>query len=315
MRNLPGINFSVGLIPPWLMVLCINITATFVIAPILIKKAADSVNRDDRFVWQYFFAMSIATALFCYSIAERSAPPNIIWIGVVMLVGVANGFAAYCQWRAAAISLSINGIASVLDDVIAVLLALIFLNEANFMNWMTTAGACGALTAVLCVGKLSNQTDEGQMRSVLKWVLGYSLIWGVVTFLNGVFARAVQLPLPEFLFGWYAGSFISALIVRFVLCRRENLSGSWREKNAMLSGAILGATIISCLGVGYINFKLMPLTVLIPILLVAGSICPALVGYFIFAEGAKFNRGQKMAMIFGVICVALIGYGFYSSTS
>ncbi len=232
---------------------------------------------------------------------------NSSWL-IISAIGVINSFGAYCQWRAFDISLSKTGIFTQGDDVIAITLGYLFLNETKYLNEKLAVGIIICLLAATAL--LSQRQKANKNVALLGWVAGYSLIWGMAIFFMRYFALQ-QVDLANFMTAWYCGSFIGSLIIFcFTRLAAKNEAG---EK---LSGKSIGGVFLLALAIwasqllAYMSYRLAPLTVAQPVYLVSEAILYIFLGLYYFKEIRQLTKIDKIAFAGGIAGIIIIALSF-----
>lgn len=121
-----------------------------------------------------------------------------------------------------------------------------------------------------------------------------------------------NVDMGSFVFGWYGGSFIAASIVFFFKKEkslRDEISamaqkGDWGV--ALLSSIFIGSGIL----LAYWAYTFAPLAVVKPIFFASAMLLPALVGLFVFQEGSKLNKKEKLSFVLATIGIIVIAISF-----
>jgi hypothetical protein len=295
---------------PWWVPLGLYIVFAFIGVQWLRKHLADQPDQIKRLTLNYAFCAAIITVLAIITNNLRLETATFIMMGV----GVLNGIANITQWRANRTSLSKTSLLAFGDDIIAILLAVLIIGDGRYLTWISGTGT------ILCLltGFLFwwHSFKAGESTTFYKNVLVYSLLWGVCDFSQRYYAVAL-LPAPQFLFGWYMGTFLtigSVFLFRHV--RNKNDPQIWETfslspKNVAWVALFAVGTIAS-LAIEYWARMLAPQTVVQPILLVAEAVIPTIVGVKIFKEGYSFDRAQKGFAMLGIVGVTFLAVGFHS---
>ncbi|HEY4499726.1 MAG TPA: hypothetical protein VJH70_01130 [Candidatus Paceibacterota bacterium] len=277
--------------------------------PVLIKKIASAPGRARNLVWQYFF--SAVFAVIAAMIAKYVFGAVCAWdskLIFVLILGAFNGFACYCHWRAAAINLAATSVNTWADDVIAMVLGLIVLGEARYLNLQLGIGILFSLSAILLFTfaktiSLKANVAAGEhpagIQRIALWVACYSLIWGGAMFLMRFFSLK-GVPLWEFVPCWYSGSFLGALGV-FACAHKEERGDPSTLLQSMGRVMPISLNICISLSMAYWARSLAPITVTQPLLQISEMIFPTLVGLIIFEEHTHFNKLGWLAIAIGLI--------------
>jgi len=303
----------------WILLVGIRILVADILAKILQKILAVSKSRERAFIWQFFFAALIAWLVFFISrgdLGHLTKNTDIFGVSLPILfiiagIGILNGFACYCQWRAQAISMSKSAVISIPDDIIALVLIYLVAPEIEtpFLNPGIIIGVAMCFTTVMI---FSVQKSKGGVMTA--WVLGYTLIWGTATFLFRIFAGKIQLPWQNFLIVWYTSSLISACVI-FQIAKiqfaRENKVIPKMTTREILSSFSLSLLIFTALGLYYMALKFGALTTTKPIFLISAMVGPMLVGFLFFKEKLQsLGLAEKIGFIIGISGALVIALSF-----
>jgi len=293
----------------WISLVVLRTLVGNVLGPVLTKVASVKLGRVERFALQYFFASAFTLGVL-YMVGFTLSRTFLLAIGI----GFANGFGAYCEWRAVDLSLSKTALFSWGSGLIAALLGYALLDERVAINPMMASGIALAFFSTMLlaihehhVRKKNEMGTSGA--SVYLWIAGYTVIWGVVIFLERVFAMG-GVGTMTFLGGWYFGSFLVGLILLAGVWKRtERMFASFTLRNIALS-ASLAFVIVASLGLEYWMYRYTPLIVAQPLFLILGAVAPALIGLFYFKEARKFDRWEWIFYGLGALGACLIVVGF-----
>lgn len=286
----------------------------YCISPYLIKSIADIPGRAGSLVLQYFLASVFAflgliiTQFF--GLAEFSG--NWQRMAVVAVICSANSFACYAHWRATGISQSITSIVAFADDLICLGLAFLILHQSKYLTAFIGLGIL-LVSASAIILVLSNTALKGIQREdilgVYKWTAIYSVIWGVLMFLEGYFAFKEKMPWWEFAASWYFGSFLASFLVFYFSSKEER--GNFGTLITTAQPVLLNSiTIYISLGLQYWSKIVAPLIVVIPIFQASEMIFPTLCGLIIFKERKHFKPLGWAAMAVGTIGGLLIALNY-----
>lgn len=299
----------------WLIPVAIRIPLGNIWAPLVQKKLAQSRSRERIFFLQYFLCALISWCVFLIfgkgnfsyllskiQIVNLVCP--IIWI--IIGIGLLNGFACYCQWRARAISLSKSAVIEIPDDIVALVLIYLIAPQLEMLfltKWLIIGvGLCFSAGLIFAVQKSGGEYIGSKL---IGWVLGYTIIWGTAAFLMRVFAGGVQLPWHNFLLVWYNASLVSAWII-FKFSKTTMGLGPKIINTENRQVKILVILVWVCLVLFYIALKTGPLTAVKPIFLVTASFGPFLVGFIKFKEHTNLKPIEKIAYLLGLTGVITI---------
>lgn len=261
--------------------------------PFLLKGKVVNKNFSQRLWLQYLFCMTWAVVIFHLA----GKPFDGRW-SVIFVLGIANGFGAYCHWRATQFNLSVQSLFLFLDDIIAVSLAFWILGEISILTTGMIAGLGLLILAIAAViaGNLSGKGNGVGKESLppvfFLYVFSYSVIWGVASFLMKYFA-VKEVPTGSFLLGWYGGSFVTASAVLFWSVSGRGVvkaaRGTFIGSNVPLM-CLMSLLVVMNIWVSYWAFQLAPMVVVRPVFFAAQLIMPALTGLICFNEGSNFNK-------------------------
>lgn len=298
----------------WLIPVGIRIFLANIWTPIISKKLAMSKSRERAFVWQYFLCVVLSWIVFLIfgrdfsHLFKNVQIANILVPAILIITGIGllNGFACYCSWRAQAISMSKSAVMAIPDDIVA--LALIYLLtphlELPFLTFGLVIGVVFCLSGGIIFGFQKTSLEHTGVKLVA-WVLGYTIIWGTAVFLMRFFAGGVNLPWHNFLLVWYNASLVSALII-FGITKLKGKLGpnmTFQERKNTLKLVFL---IWACLALLYIALKFGSLTAIKPIFMFTASVGPLLVGFYYYKEHLEIKPIEKLAFLLGGIGIITI---------
>jgi len=247
----------------------------------------------------------------------------------VAVIGFFNAFALYCFWRATAISQSKTGIYAIFDDLLAMGLGWLLLGEGTFLTRLLSVGIVLAVLSTYLMARgeklrlrKENLTSGGEKtseESIIPWVFGFCVIWGVAIFSFRYFATAQGMHFSTFAFSWYAGALAGAFCVTKIpfkgnLAARSDQAG--REANPQSLKQVWACSILfgvlNITGLVLLNIilKIAPLVAVMPANLVFASAVPVLVGLAIFKEYKQMNRLEMFSIVVGLTSVVVIAFGF-----
>lgn len=287
-------------IPVFTRIVVANIFLPIVFKGLLKKIGGEKQVIKQYLLWQYIgcFSISVIYALasnfhFTYSFL------------IVMAMGFfLNSFGVYCYWRAVEINLSKTALLTQLDDVIAFSLGYLILGESRYLNtWLTAGLGLCFIAASLLVTQISN-------RRLMKFIVGYSIPWGIVAFLYRLLALN-GIAFSTFMVGWYSGSLLGTTIL---ISLRQNIfitaAKAIKESSRCANANLLAIIIWASAFLYYWGAKLSPVTVYQPISMVAEAIFPALIGLFIFKESKILSMRDKLAFVAGAAGITFIGFSY-----
>lgn len=217
----------------------------------------------------------------------------------IFIIGLANGFAVYYQWKAYKAGLAKNAVFTILDDIIAMMLSYSILNEGRFLNKGIISGI-GLSFLSIALFHLSRKTlSEKAIQEEKAFFLNlfcYMTIWGILLFSMRYFAVA-HVPLWIFLSWWYGGTLV-AFVILLIVCQEEAYSFTIREYAQLY---IISLAFLGSVGCAYWAYMLAPQNVVQPILMVGETVFPYILGVWWFEE--RFHGIRE----WGLILLALIG--------
>ncbi len=305
----------------WWIPVALRILVVFGIASWVLKKISGMHSRTRRFFLQFLICTILAVL---FGLLQGNLIMNTAIVPVV-IIGLFNGFAAFCQWKALEINLSKTALFTFWDDIIAMLLSLFILNESGVLN----AGIVGGIILSFCaiIGfavkdyrkKTHTHIAEGKTERTgrMKFYLYvgiYSVIWGAAVFFMRYFALHLM-PVSKFLPAWYFGSFITATGI-LLLYKEQGQSGTQnlktvKEKTSfVLWSTAASIVILAGLGITYWSYQLTPLIVVQPLYLVGEMVVPAIIGLFIFNEKKEYSPKDWILMALGIAGGLVIAMNF-----
>lgn len=274
--------------------------------PYFLRNVAILRGRARNLILQYFFAVFLA--LIAALAGHWIMGTNFEWKAQMLVVagiGVANAFACFIHWKATAISQAVTSLSTWLDDIIPLALGLFILNEFQLLNVTIVGGillAVGSAILFATQKESLDGVDSSKVIQIYKYILMYSVIWGVAGFAMRYLSVKENMQILDFVSSWYSGSFVGALLVYYFahpLAKRKPLSN---KKSLVLKkvGMLTGSTVLS-LTAQYWAKSLVPLVFTQPIFMTAEMVFPTLIGLFIFGERKRFTRLGWLLMLSGLI--------------
>ncbi|OIO39615.1 MAG: hypothetical protein AUJ72_00345 [Candidatus Omnitrophica bacterium CG1_02_46_14] len=239
-----------------------------------------------------------------------------------MLIGFLNSFACYCSWKAIDLSLGKTGLFTQLDDVIALAIGVIFLNEKGFIDCYVLCGIvlCFCAAFLFLSSEQPNKSLNYSLnKKLMAYVLGYSFIWGFA-FAAQRYCAVKNLPPPLFLISWYIGSFLGASLLLTSLFKlaqgkpteiigNERLK-RWRKKFGCWRKtfiAVMSFSVWLSMACLYWGAKLVPIVGYQPLYLVAEIVFPVSAGLLLFGEKKWLSKREKIAFATGIAGSIIIG--------
>ena len=294
----------------WQIPMGIDVALHDVIAPALMKNQAKGGARTRRLVTMYcliaFFALSAGLIM-------RGADLWSDHVLIVMVVGVFNAFAAYCRWRAVAISLSKTALFTWGDDLIAMGLSYVVLGEGRVVTLQLGIGITLSLAAIAFSSLMKARQEpspESQQppRSRLGlWILLYSIIWGVANF-SVRYCAADGMPLVSFVAAWYGGSLLGAVAI--FVWGGEKEAGSALTRQEKFRIIPLALVVWLSLMTNYWARMWAPLLVTQPIYQISEMVFPTLIGFIKFREFKDLGPLDKTTFAVGFVGATIIILSF-----
>ncbi len=290
----------------WRFLLLLFVILNYVVRPILNKKIADRGSRTRSLVGVYVASFVFAILAWAVFTPVGDVPSlGILAIGTGL--GILNGIANYCNWRAVAISQSGTALTTQLDDLITLGLGYALLGETRYLSWPLGVGIVLSLGSAFLLSVYKSAEggrDAVPFRRLLGWVLAYSCIWGVEVFAYRCYSMN-RVNAFAFLLCIYGGSLIAAFGVRRVMGSVEAgdpLTGRERRNVAMLAAMNVVAAILLYRMSGF-----APITYTQPTLQASELVFPALIGLRLFRERNQFTTWPSRllfvsAFVGGLIC-------------
>ncbi len=301
--------------PSWYLPVILFILVGRLMGPIVLKRIANAKRgRTRRLVWQFSLAgvLALTVALISGKLPEAS----LIQVAVVSLIGLANSFACYCQWRAVAVSQSRTALYTQGDDLLCMLLGYLVLGEGHFLSLPLGFGivlAVGSAVAYsLLRARAAQVPGEPVDKPIAHWIALYSVIWGVAGFSKRYFALD-GLSVFNYMAIWYVSSALGTLFI-YKLGSAEERGDPLPKRQVVSLVLPAAATIVVSNMLAYWTLELLPITVFQPIDQVTEMVFPFLIGIFVFKEGRKLTAGSKWAMALGLVGGTIIAfsYSFYN---
>ena len=275
---------------PWSVPVLLRIVAAYVVGPLVAKPLVDTYP--PRTVVLLQFAGCWAGALL---LALALQQLHFDWR--MAAVGFGNGLAAYCYYKAIAISLSRTALFAFWDDLLAMGLSYALLHEGQFLNARLLLGIGLSVGAVIGFTVQSTSPlptcEHVTTRTPLRLYLyagAYSLlVGGGVFFMRYLGVQGTELGM--FLVNWYGGVMGAALLL--VLTSpgaRAALTAVSRGHLVRLGG--LSLVTLVALSAAFLAYRLAPQTVVQPLFLVGEMVAPALLGLYVFAEREALHHWE-----------------------
>lgn len=216
-------------------------------------------------------------------------------------------------WKAAAISGSKTSVLAFSDDIIAILLSVVFLGEWEKVTQLALLGIGLCFLAIFgfvrqARAREKNGDASAPSRRFFLYVFLYSAIWGVSYFLQKVFA-ANSLGLWNLLGGWYLGGALMAWsVVRFAdrNVKKDSPPATLplRERVAV---SLLALGLVTSMGLQYMIYHATLQLAAQPIFLVGEMVLQALVFLLFFPkERSQFDRVETACAFIALLGTLLI---------
>ena len=127
---------------PWYVPVLLRIGAAYIAGPLLLKPLVDRYAQATLLLLQFLGCLAVALPL-----AGVWHQHQLDWR--IVAVGFSNGLAAYCYYKAIALSLSRTALFAFWDDLLAMGLSYTLLHEGQFLNARLVLGIGVSLGAVL----------------------------------------------------------------------------------------------------------------------------------------------------------------------
>jgi drug/metabolite transporter (DMT)-like permease len=309
---------------PWQIPIISKIFLGNILLPILIKVISGLPSQKKNLWLQFAFCLLFSVIAFfaITAIWGLKEIQNSYLLLAVVFIGFLNCFACYCSWKAIDLSLGKTGLFTQLDDVIALTIGVIFLNEKGFIDCYVLCGIvlCFCAAFLFLSSKQPNKSSNYSLnKKLMGYVLGYSFIWGFA-FAAQRYCAVKNLPPPLFLISWYIGSFLGASLLLTPLFKlaqgkpteiigNERLE-RWRKKFGRFrktSIAIMSFTVWLSMACLYWGAELTPIIGYQPLYLVAEIIFPVLAGLLLFGEKKELSKREQIAFVIGITGSIIIG--------
>ena len=276
----------------------------YCVHPYLLRRVAVLPGRARNLVIQYCFAALLAWVV--AFVGHWIMGTHFEWKAqmlVVVGIGVANAVACYWHWKATAINQAITSLSTWLDDIIPLVLGLFILNEFQFLNAMVVVGIILAVGSAILFATQTASLDgvkPSSVRQIYKYILMYSVIWGVAGFAMRYLSVKENMLVWDFISSWYSGSIVGALAVYYLADQTDRGDAS-TLREAMKKTAMLTGSVVSSLAATYWAKSLVPLVFTQPIFMVSEMVFPTMIGLFIFGEHKHFTRLGWILIFCGLV--------------
>ena len=292
---------------PWYVPVLLRIGAAYIAGPLLLKPLVDRYAQATLLLLQFLGCLAVALPL-----AVVWHQHQLDWR--IVAVGFSNGLAAYCYYKAIALSLSRTALFAFWDDLLAMGLSYTLLHEGQFLNARLVLGIGVSLGAVLLftVHSYSQQAQEPTTKRLPMRLYLYAGAYSVILGLGLFFIRYLGVQgtaLGTFLVNWYGGIVIAALLL--VLSGADPAQAPftlpWRVLPRL--GGLSLVALVAMSG-AYGAYRLAPQTVVQPLFLVGEMIAPALIGLYVFGERQALDRQERLYFVLGLAGGLLVALSF-----
>jgi len=292
---------------PWYVPVLLRIGAAYIAGPLLLKPLVDRYAQATLLLLQFLGCLAVALPL-----AVVWHQHQLDWR--IVAVGFSNGLAAYCYYKAIALSLSRTALFAFWDDLLAMGLSYTLLHEGQFLNARLVLGIGVSLGAVLLftVQSYSQQAQEPTTKRLPMRLYLYASAYSVILGLGLFFIRYLGVQgtaLGTFLVNWYGGMVMAALLL--VLSGADPAQAPftlpWRVLPRL--GGLSLVALVAMSG-AYGAYRLAPQTVVQPLFLVGEMIAPALIGLYVFGERQALDRQERRYFVLGLAGGLLVALSF-----
>jgi hypothetical protein len=292
---------------PWYVPVLLRIGAAYIAGPLLLKPLVDRYAQATLLLLQFLGCLAVALPL-----AVVWHQHQLDWR--IVAVGFSNGLAAYCYYKAIALSLSRTALFAFWDDLLAMGLSYTLLHEGQFLNARLVLGIGVSLGAVILftVHSYSQQAQEPTTKRLPMRLYLYAGAYSVILGLGLFFIRYLGVQgtaLGTFLVNWYGGIVMAALLL--VLSGADPAQAPftlpWRVLPRL--GGLSLVALVAMSG-AYGAYRLAPQTVVQPLFLVGEMIAPALIGLYVFGERQALDRQERLYFMLGLAGGLLVALSF-----
>lgn len=297
------------LLADWRLPVVLYIVLAFGLVRWMGKKYIVGDKRTKRLFLQFLVCFIVAAVLALMQgqvlIAFRAAA--IIWV-----VGLINAVGCYYSWKAQDISLGRSSVFTIWDDLIAMGLSYVVLNEGRYINGWNGTGIMLSVAAlflfVIHAYRAKRRGGSGLPLQCFIYIGIYSVLWGIGLF-TARFFSAEAIPFAPVALAWYGGSTIAAFFLRaFVHETDPSQQGELTARDTIIT-TVYSLLIISCFGTMYWSLR-SPQVIVQPIYFVAEAIIPTVIAFLFFNERKQFNKVEYLYLGIAIVGVLLIFLGF-----
>ena len=297
----------------WQLFVGMRVLSAHILLPGIMKKVVGFPGKLRRLNYQFFICLLLSVVWVLLSPDDlTSLNADYSWL---LLIGFFNSLACYFQWRAVDLSLSKTAMFTQADDIITILMGMIFLHEYNLLNLGSYFGLAVIIVAAIILA-VARKRHHGSNLSLIGYVAGYSLIWGVAIFFVRVFALR-EMPASIFVLGWYGGSWLGMMALNLIggllshrsdFFRRETQSESSPTQFFWL--VVLSLLVWVSMALSFKVLEIAPLAVSQPIFFITEAIFPALIGFYLFHEIKQINARERRAFALGALGILIIAFSY-----
>src|SRR3989344_4543436 len=304
----------------WLLPVALRVSISNGIGPYIQKHMTGKPTRLKIFTIQFVAAFIIATVL-ALALGQYDVSTMTLAVSAMAFV---NCFGAYCQWRAIDISLSRNALFTIWDDIIPMILALIFIGETKILGVPVVVGLALSFLAIALLSyservkrelERAKSLGEGKRRPSMSrlalFILGYSVPFGFTNFFMRYWALS-SMPAVTFVSSWYRGSIVAALLMLVVGTainrKNEYLAGPVGKGNAAVGGT-MGLLGVGNMLLAFWATSLAPILATQPIGLLSEIVIPSIIGLKLFREHKTMIRLDWIAFGIALLAGVLIAIG------
>lgn len=293
----------------WRLPVMLYIVLAFGLVRWIGKKYIVGDKRTKRLFLQFFVCFIAAVVL---AVTQGQVTVAFKAAAIVWFVGLINGVACFYSWKAQDISLGKSSVFTIWDDIIAMALSFVILDEGRHINAWSGAGIVLSLIALFSFAihayRAKNKGGSDLPLKCIFYIGIYSVLWGIALFAQRYFS-AEAVPFASFALAWYGGSVIAAFALRaFVREEDPNQQGELTAQDKVIT-TVYSLLIILCLGTAYWSFK-SPQVIVQPIYFVAEAIVPTIIAFWFFNERKQFDRIEYVYLGIAMFAVLLIFWGY-----
>jgi hypothetical protein len=296
----------------WYVAVVCRIVTGYIAIPILLKPIVDKYPHTTMLLLQFVCCFAVALP-----VAVALNQHRIDWM--IVAVGFVNGLAAYCYRKAITISLSRTALLAFWDDLLAMGLSYVLLQEGQFLTTGIVLGMGASLGAVILFTVHSYRKQQAGkdghdiIPKRLYLLAGtYSVILGVGVFFMR-YLGVKNTGLGTFLTNWYGGVVLAAGLLFLAAPKEEGkdlVVFATLPRQDLLRVLGLSFLVLVTMSAAYTAYRLAPQTVVQPLFLVAEMIAPALIGLYVFAEREALDRQEHLYFGLGLAGGLLVALSF-----